>query len=151
MKTCIIFKWTLQGRKYLILVEKGRPILHFHKPFSIIAAQRNSVIQVSKPYDSAGDFFSNMIRNFGITSMKNIWQSIEKSKKHIHYNFSKIVSNNAYSWSKILSGILLYCVLQIFGNWVFFSISMTSRFRRSSSPSFSPDARWLQIKQKLVW
>lgn len=56
----------------------------------------------------------------------------------------------AHPWSRIFSGTLLPGVLQIFGNCVFLSISMTSKFLLSSSPSFSPDAKWLHTKQKLV-
>jgi len=60
----------LGKRNYLILVKKRRPIPLFHKPFCIIMAQRNSVIQVPKPYDSAGENISHIIRKFGTNDMK---------------------------------------------------------------------------------
>lgn len=56
-----------------------------------------------------------------------------------------------YSWPRIFSGTLLLGDRQILGNCVFFSISITSEFLLRSSPSFSPEAKWLQTKQKLVW
>lgn len=55
---------------YLILVKKCRPVLLFHKPFCILMAQRDSVIQVPKPYDSAGGNISHIIRKFGTNDMK---------------------------------------------------------------------------------
>jgi len=55
---------------YLILVKKSWPVPLFHKPFCIIMAQRNSVIQVPKPYDSAGVNISHIIRKFGTIDMK---------------------------------------------------------------------------------
>lgn len=89
METCIIFKFKLKYKNslaretnYLILVKKRGPILHFDKPFRIITTQRNSVIQVSKPNDSAGEKFSEMIRNFETINVK-----ITQSYKRIqHYN-----------------------------------------------------------------
>lgn len=36
-------------------------------------------------------------------------------------------------------------------NLVFFKISDTSKFLRTSSPSFSPEAKWVQTKQNVVW
>ena len=59
-------------------------------------------------------------------------------------------SDVTYSCSNILSGIRLLGTLHLLGKWVLLSISITSKFRLSSSPSFSPDAKWLQTKQKLV-
>jgi len=63
---------------------------------------------------------------------------------------SNICSMTSYSWSRILSGILRPD-LQILRNCVSLRISNTSIFRLNSSPSFSPEAKWLQMKQKLVW
>lgn len=60
------------------------------------------------------------------------------------YNIAQVLKNHdkyAYSCSKIFSGILELGNLQIFGNWVFLIISITSEFLLSSSPSFSPDAK----------
>jgi hypothetical protein len=56
-----------------------------------------------------------------------------------------------HSWSTILSGARRGLCLQILGNCVLLRISATSAFLFSSSPSFSPEARWLHTKQKLVW
>lgn len=36
-------------------------------------------------------------------------------------------------------------------NLVFFRISDTSKFLRISSPSFSPEAKWVLTKQNVVW
>jgi hypothetical protein len=36
-------------------------------------------------------------------------------------------------------------------NLVFFRISATSEFLLISSPSFSPDAKWVHTKQNVVW
>ena len=57
----------------------------------------------------------------------------------------------SYSWSKICWGECSSPMPWTRGNLVFLSISMTSEFLRSSSPSFCPEVRWLQTKQKLVW
>uniref|UniRef100_A0A0A9C5H2 Uncharacterized protein n=1 Tax=Arundo donax TaxID=35708 RepID=A0A0A9C5H2_ARUDO len=46
------------------------------------------------------------------------------------------------SWSMIFSGIRWPGTLQIRGNCVLLRISATSEFLLTSSPSFSPDARW---------
>lgn len=61
------------------------------------------------------------------------------------------VKGNAYSWSSILSGIGRIIFLHILGNCIFFRISDTSAFLLSSSPSFSPEAKWLHTKQNAVW
>ncbi len=37
------------------------------------------------------------------------------------------------------------------GNLVFFKISVTSKFLLASSPSFSPDVKWVHTKQNVVW
>jgi hypothetical protein len=57
----------------------------------------------------------------------------------------------AYSWSMIFSGTRWPGTLQMRGNCAFLRISATSEFLRTSSPSFSPDARWQHTKQMLVW
>lgn len=36
-------------------------------------------------------------------------------------------------------------------NLVFFKISTTSEFLLASSPSFSPEVRWVHTKQNVVW
>lgn len=41
--------------------------------------------------------------------------------------------------------------LQEWENLVFFKISLTSEFLFTSSPSFSPDVKCVQTKQKVVW
>lgn len=53
----------------------------------------------------------------------------------------------AYSCTRIVSGEPFS---RVGGNRVLFMISMTSRFLLSSSPSSSPDARWVQTKQSAV-
>lgn len=56
-----------------------------------------------------------------------------------------------YSCSIIFSGAKWFRVLQMMGNCMPLRISETSAFLLSSSPSFSPEAKWLHTKQKLVW
>jgi len=56
-----------------------------------------------------------------------------------------------YSCSRIVWGEFLSPLEWTLGNLVFLRISITSEFLRSSSPSFCPDVKWLQMKQKLVW
>lgn len=36
-------------------------------------------------------------------------------------------------------------------NLVLFKISVTSKFLLNSSPSFSPEAKWVQTKQNVAW
>jgi len=85
-------------------------------------------------------------------SIKNRRPQMERS---VNLQKWKRKKNNTksitYSWSTILSVARQGLCLQILGNCVLLRISATSAFLFSSSPSFSPEARWLHTKQKLVW
>jgi len=120
--------------------------MHFNESFSWAVRKSNPIIQIPKPNDT-----TTIRKRRNIQLVPVLWcyyitmhiRSIASGKKN--------TSIDAYSCSRIVSGDLTSAAPRTCGNLVFLRISITSEFLRSSSPSFSPEVKWQQTKQKVVW
>lgn len=110
--------------------------MHFNKSSCWTIRQGNAIVQIPEPY------YTTAIDIKGQATVRQVCCSffITVSQK-----------KRTYSWSRIVLGDLTSPAPRTRGNLVFLKISITSEFLRTSSPSFSPEVKWQQMKQKLVW
>ena len=132
----------------MVILQQCSPVLHLNKCLSRTVGEGNPIIQVSKPYNST------KINASKIRTCNAKQENARRASNYINMLRVLVILRcmqvNSYSCSSIVSGDFSLSASCTRRNLVFLRISITSEFLLNSSPSFCPEVKWLQMKQKLV-